>query len=238
MGPRTDSRVPFLPLPDHNHSRLSKAMIFKLVNKLPEKCHVAVSGGCDSMAGLHWLMQVPRRVASVLHVNHGTGEFADEAEQLVYEYCQSNNIPYQLHQITSSPNTGESKEAFWREQRYEFFSQFSYLPIVTCHTLDDCVEQYIIGSLVTFSKRRMIPYYGPANTIRPFRTLDKGSIRTYCIVNNIPYRDDPTNFGTDFLRAKIRNMIVPELLKVNPGLYNQVKKMILEDEDANKDRTI
>jgi tRNA(Ile)-lysidine synthase TilS/MesJ len=42
----------------------------------------------------------------------------------------------------------------------------------------------------------------------------------------VPFIQDESNFSTDYSRNKIRHNIVPEALKVNPGLKTVVRKMI------------
>ncbi len=55
--------------------------MFKLNHKIPKDIAIAVSGGADSMAAVDFLRK--NRNLTVLHYNHGTGDFADAAECLV-----------------------------------------------------------------------------------------------------------------------------------------------------------
>ena len=210
-------------------------MSFVLLNPLPKHCIVAVSGGPDSMAGLHWLSRSPSRVLHALHVNHGTGEFADASEKLVVDYCKKNDIPVRVLKILDLPPKGESKENFWRKKRYEIFDGFSDCyewPIVTCHTLDDCIEEYVIKTMVRFSSdpQKLIAYHGPSNTIRPFRMWRKVDILDYCMRNDVPFLHDPTNFDGSNLRSSLRKSIIPELLRISPGLPGFVMKLLVGQE--------
>lgn len=210
-------------------------MLFQLTHPLPYRCYVAVSGGADSMAALHFLLNSTwkghsRRVVGIIHVNHGTGFYADEAQRLVKEFGASH--PFLLTGISEKigpPPEGRSKEDYWREERYKVFSQYNDYPIVTAHHLDDCVEQYIINKMVLFNNRNVISYYGPCGVVRPFRTWTKESILEYCEKHKIEYLDDPSNEDTRFLRNNIRHNVIPTLLKMNPGLKNQVRKLIVEE---------
>ena len=103
------------------------------------------------------------------------------------------------------------------------------MPIVLAHNLDDCVEQYVINTVVRPSKTVTIRYNGPSNTIRPFRTWKKSDIIDYAKRNNLTYIEDPSNSDDSLTRNYVRHQIIPLILNVNPGLYTQVKEKVLLD---------
>lgn len=198
--------------------------MFKLVRPLPKEVYVAVSGGADSMAALHFLHR-GRKVKAVLHVNHGTGRFADLAEQFVREIATRRyDLPVVVKKVSESPLSG-SLEEFWRDERYAFFHSFDPMPVVVAHTLDDCVEEYIMNTMVR-GRLGTIPYNN-RNCIRPFRTWEKKDILKYCARNGIKYFDDPSNSNTRFKRNLIRHKIAPEIRKLNPGITKIVRDMVL-----------
>lgn len=201
--------------------------MFRLTHPLPKKCIVAVSGGRDSMAGLHFLMRKPERVAGVIHIHHSTGEFADRSKEFVSDYCHKNNLSLT---IATYPHEEKTEEA-WRNFRYSIFHSFE-LPVITGHHADDCLEEYVIcmtkrGYLGT------IPYQNK-NVIRPFRTWKRESINDYVIKNNIPYVEDPTNTDTKYLRNKVRHEVIPMLLQINPGIHSLVEKAIGIQDSRNE----
>lgn len=206
--------------------------MFKLTTKIPRRVAVAVSGGADSMAGLHFLNRVSGRVAAVVHVHHNTGDFADRSESLVENTCRGLGIPFMGMRLTTSPTKGESKEAFWRDHRYSFFdycSKTTGCPIVTCHNLDDCLEEYVMNTVIRFSEhKRFISPNGPSNTIRPFLCWKKADMEEYCRKNFLNFVSDPANLDTSYLRVKVRMEIVPVLVNANPGIYKQVSKALLK----------
>ena len=69
------------------------------------------------------------------------------------------------------------------------------------------------------------------NIIRPFLLNEKSEFVKWCKDKNVPFIDDESNNCTDFNRNRIRHNIVPEALKVNPGLKTVVKKMVLKRKD-------
>jgi tRNA(Ile)-lysidine synthase len=197
-------------------------MMFRLTHALPKKCYVAVSGGRDSMAGLHFLMRKPERVAGVIHINHGTGKFADDAEKFVGNYCAEHSITCHTYDYKKN---GKDTEESWRDFRYSVFHAFDLLQVITAHQMDDCLEEYVI----CMTKRGYcgsIPYSNK-NVIRPFRLWRRESINEYVEKNNIPFVEDPTNTDTKYLRNKVRHEVVPLLLEINQGIYNLVERAII-----------
>jgi tRNA(Ile)-lysidine synthase len=215
-------------------------MNFKLTHPLPSRCLVAVSGGVDSMAALHFLNRNPERVVSAIHINHGTGDFASISEDRVVEFCKELDVPLRIIPISPDPpDKGESKEAYWREQRYLFFNNEATvvhpegLPVVVAHNMDDCFEEYIMCTMKRgFSGT--IPYQHGAS-IRPFRLWKRNDIEDYARRHKIHWVEDPTNRDyTKFTRARIRMHIVPRIRNFNPGIYRVVEKVIREQDERDR----
>lgn len=216
-------------------------MHFELLYPLPTDrkiTAICVSGGVDSMACLRFLSQNPRRNLLVLHINHNTDSnktYQLEAQELVRTYCNNNDIKVLFCTL---PTNTDNSEARLRKDRYEIIINVcgAYnAHAITCHTLDDCVEQFIIESVIRFSnkKYKIIPYsrilsYG-LRVFRPFRTWAKKDIYQYAKEFKIPYLEDPTNFDGSNLRSKLRNTIIKPILELSPGLYTHVKNILKEE---------
>jgi tRNA(Ile)-lysidine synthase len=212
------------------------AMGFRFTHPLPEKCMVAVSGGVDSMSALHFLSQVEGRIKRVIHVNHDTGDFAEDAEALVRKVCEEQRLGLTVRRITDNVDEGESKENFWREQRYQFFKEEwvnHHAPIVLAHTLEDCFEEYIICTMIR-GYSGTIPYRR-ACCIRPFRLWHRDEIEDYARRHSLRWITDPSNLDTTkFLRAKLRRLITPRIRFINPGVYKIVEKVIREQDERDE----
>ena len=185
---------------------------------------LACSGGVDSMAILDFLVK-GNHIPHVLYFNHNT-KHGDEAEKFITDYCKEKNLKLTIDRTDLKPTS--NKEKVWSDARYEFFSKFDF-PIITCHHLDDCVETYIFSCLRGFQS--VIPYIRGENIIRPFLLNEKSEFVKWCKDKNVPFIEDESNNCTDFNRNRIRHNIVPEALKVNPGLKTVVKKMVLKRKD-------
>ncbi len=215
-------------------------MSFQLTHKLPAKCLVAVSGGIDSMVALHWLSQVKERVQGVVHMNHNTGIFAEHAQVLVEEISSQMGLPCHIRKLDRTPEEGHSPENWWREQRYRWFSEISAtnenLPIVVAHNMDDCLEEYIMCTMVR-GFQGTIPY-AHGDCVRPFRLWKRRDIHDYAIKEGILWTEDPANRDTHkYKRAYIRHVMVPWTLELNPGIYKIVERVVRE-QDERAEETI
>ena len=195
--------------------------MFKLLQPLPRKIMLACSGGVDSMAALDFLRR--SHDVSVLHVNHLTSH-ADSTEAWMRDYCGHAQIDLQVNRIERDKCAHQSWEEFWRTERYAWFTSFD-LPVVTAHHLDDAVETYLFNCV--HGKLHTMPY-AHANVIRPFLTAPKSEFTSWCARKTVPYVTDPSNSDLRYMRNIIRHNIVPEALKVNPGLHTVVRKMVID----------
>ncbi|MFW6130892.1 MAG: tRNA lysidine(34) synthetase TilS [Atribacterota bacterium] len=199
--------------------------MMKVLYKPSEFEYIAVSGGMDSMVLLDFVRNGNHK-KTVLHFDHGT-KFGKEAKEFVVEYCNSNKIPIITSSINREKDKSESWEEYWRNQRYHFFKSFKG-KIALAHHLDDAVETYIFNMLN--GKDWSIP---PArdNIVRPFLITKKEDIIKWSVNKNVKYMDDPGNDDVSYNRCRIRHEILPECLKVNPGLYKVVRDKIIAFEN-------
>ncbi|MGW8177455.1 MAG: tRNA lysidine(34) synthetase TilS [bacterium] len=198
--------------------------MLRLLMKVPREICVAVSGGPDSMAALDFLRR--GHDVKILHFNHGT-EHGAVAEAFVSEYAREHNIPITVGHLYGLMADGESKEKFWRDNRYQFFDEEADNVLVMAHNLDDAVETWIFNAIN--GQPRTIPptrpiFPGGNFLIRPFLTTKKSELRDWCKRKDVPFIDDPSNNDLSYPRVRLRNVIIPELLKINPGLYKVVAK--------------
>lgn len=193
--------------------------MIKVLGDIPKgEFGLACSGGVDSMAILDFLIK-GRYNPHVLYFNHNT-DHGKEAEEFITDYCKEKGLKLTVGRTDLKPTS--NKEKIWSDLRYEFFSKFDF-PVMTCHHLDDVVETYIFTMIRGFQS--VIPYQ-KGNVIRPFLLNEKSEFENWCKRKNVPFIQDESNFSVEYSRNRIRHNIVPEALKVNPGLKTVVKKMI------------
>ena len=194
-----------------------------ILGKIPRDITIACSGGPDSMAIVDFLLKGKKSV-TVAYFDHGT-DHGRSAKKFIADYCDQINIPTIFGTIFA-PKTGDkSWEEHWRDERYRWMNCISG-EVITGHHLDDCVEWHIFTSL--HGNARLIPYRRD-NVIRPFLTTPKSVFAGWCDRNNVEYLTDPSNRDERFMRSIIRQKIVPQCLRVNPGLRAVIKKKIISE---------
>ncbi len=203
-----------------------------------ERVVCAVSGGADSMA-LLWAMYLLKDkleiTLSAAHFNHRLrGEESDRDEAFVRDFCAGYGIPFVAGsgQVTAGK---KGLEAAAREARYAFLKA---LPgkIATAHTADDNAET-ILMHLVRGTGLKGLGGISPASgvLIRPMLNITRAEVLTFLTEYSIPYVEDSTNAGDDFLRNRLRHHVMPLLQAENPCLSQKLSAMagrLRQDEQA------
>jgi tRNA(Ile)-lysidine synthase len=181
------------------------------------KLLIAVSGGPDSMALLHFFHQEGCEVLAA-HVNYGLrGQESDRDEYFVKSYCKENKIECVcLNAKQKIKNSKHNIQETARSIRYEFFEEIRknyHLDfILTAHHANDNAETVIFNLLRGSGLQGVqgIPSYR-GKIIRPFLLLTKNEILRYVETNQIPYVTDLSNLKGTYTRNRIRKKILPEM---------------------------
>jgi tRNA(Ile)-lysidine synthase len=193
--------------------------MLKLLGHLEAITGVAVSGGPDSMAALHFLSRHRKMTAYFFH--HGT-ETSDTGERLLRFYCGLCDIPLEIGRIVGTKPDNLSMEEWWRNQRLDWFRSVGSGQIATAHNLNDAAEWWLMTSFR--GKPRLIPYQN-GKMVKPFLLTPKEDLVSWCARNCIPYLNDPGNLDYKYDRSRVRHAIMPEVLKINPGFLKTVRKL-------------
>lgn len=196
--------------------------MIKLLKPLPKQITIAFSGGVDSTAAVDFLSR--SHDVTCAFFDHGTYA-SEQAFDFVVRFCSSRDLPLIAGYNHKNKPQDQSWEEFWRTERYKFLDTLEY-PVITAHTLDDCVETYLFSALHGCAKT--IPYERN-NVIRPFLVTNKYSLQDWCIKQKVNWLEDVTNLDPKFQRNYIRHNLLPHALHVNPGLYKTVKKLVLKN---------
>lgn len=198
--------------------------MFNLVCRIPkEPFAIAVSGGLDSMTFLKFISMYKSNKFTVLHFNHGTEHGAD-AEKFVTRHCYDNGYELIVGRVKSEHKKGQSLEEYWRNERYAFFSEYKG-KIITCHHLSDAVETWIFSSLN--GNPKLIPATR-GSFIRPFLASRKEDIIKFYRSHGVTHIEDPSNSENNHNRNIIRNLLMPQILKVNPGIHTTIRNKIIK----------
>lgn len=201
--------------------------MIKMQGKLPRRLFVALSGGVDSMAVIDFLKR--KHHVHALYFDHGT-EHGRQAKKFVERYCAINDIPLTIGEIHGTiPPAKKSQEEWWREQRYAFFDKFAGNTIVTAHHLDDCVETWVWSSMHGTGK--WIPYRRNY-VVRPFRLTRKRDLELWANLNGVDWIEDDSNEDIHYTRNYVRHEMMPNVLKVNPGIHKTIRKKVHSEDVA------
>jgi len=197
---------------------------------LPESGVVlaCVSGGADSMAMLHALIDVSAKrgfSVAAAHYNHKLrGEESDADEAFVKDYCVNHGIEFHAGSgdvKSYASEHGLSIEAAARDLRYAFFykaaGESGAVKIATAHTADDNAET-IVMNLVRGTGQAGLAGIPPCRgtIIRPILRVSRDEVMQYIKERRIPYVEDSTNSLDIFTRNKIRLSVMPVLKELNP----------------------
>lgn len=182
-----------------------------------EKFAVGVSGGPDSMALAHSLVDwaaANKREVYILTVDHGLREEAKQEAKMVAEWASI--FPNVVHAVLNwqddKPETAIMEAA--RKARYHLMAQYcqkkNIQTLFLGHHQDDQAETFLIrlakgSGLDGLSAMGEIRAYDDhLMLVRPFLDLSKNDLVSYCDKKNIPYVQDPSNDNPDYLRPRLR----------------------------------
>lgn len=185
--------------------------------------YIACSGGVDSMAVADFYMRGNKNF-SLAYFHHNTLQ-ADKMQEFVIAWGKKNNREVIVNRLTEDKQKNNSPEEFWRKARYNWFNSLNG-DVITCHHLNDVAETWIFSSLNGNPK---LIKSSVNNIRRPFLISSKQEMIDWCIKNKVEWLEDISNQDTHYPRNRIRHNILPEALKVNPGLLKVLKKKVLNE---------
>ena len=198
----------------------------------------ALSGGADSVALLFGLYLLKEKLGIELraaHFNHHLrGEESNSDEGFVRLLCDRYDIPLTVGHGNIVPGK-KGLEAAARDARYAFLCS---LPgkIATAHTADDNAET-VLMHLVRGTGLKGLGGIAPINgkLIRPMLTVTRQQVESFVQEYCLPFVEDSSNKGDDFLRNRLRHHVMPLLKAENPKFAENTSAMALrlrQDEAA------
>ena len=207
---------------------------------------VAVSGGLDSMALLHLLHELSSRHRwhlTVAHFNHRLrGRSSDADEKLVRQTAAAMRLPFIAGRANVREFAQKSKlsvEMAARKLRHDFFARVAMERkiriIALAHHADDQVELFFLRilrgaggeGLAGMKWRAPSPVDSKIMLVRPLLDVAKAELRGFVRESRIHFRDDATNATLDMPRNRVRNELLPLLLRrYQPALPKTVLRLM------------
>lgn len=210
---------------------------------------VAVSGGRDSMALLHYLLAHGGQFGisvTALNCDHKMrGESSAKDSAFVKEYCRECGVPLLFYEWDEGVQKTESTARMWRRERYVEAAKHFNATIATAHHLNDNAETVLfnlargsgLSGMTGIEDGKICQTVGTCAVIRPLIGCSRKEIDAYIEQNNIPYVDDQTNFTDDYTRNQIRHNVLPELERAVPNAAKAIHRfshIAAEDEEYFK----
>jgi tRNA(Ile)-lysidine synthase len=207
---------------------------------------VAVSGGMDSMALLHLLHELSSRhqwKLTVAHFNHQLrGRSSDADEKLVRRTAAAMKLPFVAGRANVKEFAQKSKlsvEMAARKLRHDFFASATMerkiRVVALAHHADDQVELFFLRvlrgaggeGLAGMKWRSPSPVDSKIMLVRPLLDATKAELRGFVRESEIRFRDDATNASPDVPRNRVRNELLPLLLRhYQPALAKTVLRLM------------
>ncbi|NLW43725.1 MAG: tRNA lysidine(34) synthetase TilS [Syntrophomonadaceae bacterium] len=205
-----------------------------------------VSGGPDSVALLHMLLQLQEALGfrvHAAHLHHGLRDEADRDQELVESVCREWGVPLSWRRVDVARMAGEKKmsvEEAGREVRYRFLEdvrrEIGGHKIATAHHRGDQAETillHLIQGTGATGLQGILPLRD--RIIRPLLDLSKTEIMDYLEYHRLPYRIDSSNFDNNYLRNRIRLELLPFLeQRFNPGMVDVLCRLAAVMREENR----
>lgn len=211
---------------------------------------IAVSGGPDSMALLHQVKELSKKINIKIicaHVNHNTGrpgQILDE--EFVKEWCNKNDIILEHMTIKEYRKANFHSEA--HKIRYSYFEEiiekYKARYLLTAHHGDDLMETILMrivrgSTLKGYAGFERIIDMGKYKILRPLINETKENLVKYNLENNVLFREDDSNKKDVYTRNRYRKYILPELKKEDENVHKKFSKfsqtLLMYEEYVNKE---
>ncbi len=196
---------------------------------------IAVSGGPDSVALAHAVIEVARSAGKagsfpaaapplyLAHVNHQLrGADSDADEQLVSRLASQWGAAFALAVAPSGePSAGLPREGLLRQLRYHALARLAgdrgVRLVLTAHHADDHAETVLFRLMRGTGLRglRGIPVSRPLadgiSLVRPLLGIGKADLLAYAVAQRLEFRRDRSNDDSGPARNWVRHEVVPLL---------------------------
>lgn len=195
----------------------------------------AVSGGRDSMCLLDYLHKLGQQrgfTVAAGHLNHLMRPTAQRDEDFVRGFCEVRGIPFYTERAdvyALCRAWSLTVEETGRRARYEFLQRTADTigadRIATAHHRDDLAETVLLQLLRGTGPQGLTgipPVRG--NIVRPLLDTPRREIQRYIEENGLAYVTDETNGDVSYARNRLRLVIWPELMRINPAAADHIAR--------------
>ncbi len=203
-----------------------------------ETALLAVSGGIDSMCMAELFTDSPANGRfAVAHCNfHLRGEESNGDALLVRQWCDRHGIRLfkaDFNTLQYASDKGLSIEMAARELRYNWFASIcrdnGFDALSVAHNANDNAETLLLNltrgtglkGLIGMKEDGYIPIEEDKSKrirmIRPLLSFARDEIERYIKTRGTEFHEDSTNANIEYKRNRIRHVVLPALLQLNPS---------------------
>ena len=194
---------------------------------------VALSGGADSVALMHALLELRERFGMRIvaaHLNHRIRALeSDRDENFVREMCARLGVELRVSGARGLDADSANLEERARDARYRFLNRAADAVgaeyIALAHHADDQAETVLMRMLrgAGVAGLAAMSEGGPGRLFRPMLGLSRAEILAYLHARGITFVEDSSNRSPEILRNRIRTELIPMLERdYAPGLRGRL----------------
>ena len=210
--------------------------------EFPTDITVGLSGGKDSVALLHTLMELRRLYPfqlSAVHINHQIHSDANQWEAFCSNLCLQWNIPFYAEQVYVERKSLLGLEGAAREARYGIFNKIKTPYLALAHHQKDQIETVLfrllrgggIKGVTGMHPLRLLN--ASTQLIRPMLGVSQADITEYAKKNKLKWVEDPSNTDESYTRNFLRHKIWPLLQEKFPHLEKRLERSISHFQEAD-----
>jgi tRNA(Ile)-lysidine synthase len=211
-----------------------------------ERILIAYSGGADSSALLHLLLELREEWSFKLflgHFNHKLRPGAEEDERFVRSVARKYSLPLYVGRgdvRARAEASGLNIEEAGRKLRYDFLctkaSEIGRAKVATGHTLTDQAETLLMRLMRGSGLRGLAGIFPVKDDVivRPLLQVEREDVEAFLRERKIEFRVDESNFDRRFLRNRIRLELLPYLKRnFEPAIVQHLGRIaaIIREED-------
>jgi tRNA(Ile)-lysidine synthase len=184
---------------------------------------VLLSGGRDSVCLVDVAVQLGCAVRA-LHVNYGLRDGADGDEAHCRALCQRLGVDLAVQRAHRPDDAPGNLQAWARDVRYAAATREAGDGLVAvAHTATDQAETVLYRLAASPGRRALLGMTPRAGRlVRPLLGVTRARTADWCRARGLAWRDDPTNEGDEFARARVRGRLLPALEAVDPRAADNV----------------
>lgn len=187
---------------------------------------IGYSGGCDSKALLYLSLECSlffKFPLYVAHIDHGWREESGKQAKMLQEEVERLGLDFYLKVLRFEDFGKKNLEQQGREKRLQFFKELyqklDCQALLLAHQAEDQAEVVLKriceGAHLTSLRGMQADMRLEEMRIwRPLLTVSKKNLRCWLEKKSLVSIEDPTNENSQFLRARMRKEIFPELSRL------------------------